>query len=631
VASHIPDVRRVKTVLAAVATAALLAAHGSAQRWEGQPRDIELDQTARQPFDTCGTSRVRAQRLGFTALAALSDGRPVSFEQEPAVLTPDYTGNVTFRNFLVAGDVATVRFKLADSDSDRIETWTRTGTREIHGRFVSVFSPTWSSSTLAGVMRRQAWGWDYPSIEWGEFLPEGARPGSGFPIRLRMASSRLPQVQVRRIAADVQYSSHVVNLVVPGFASGRLGTDENAVDFPAITRRFYEHFEDSYDTITLTPQDVHVSGMSAFHVNVKNEVRGIGENIFNDSGRFGSGGRLQSVEMFYGTNLATNRISAHELAHQWGSYIDWTRLKGLPRAGHQPETHDPLWAEGETLLGSVLEGTRRVSRSGSGWVVERTPDPIRFHPLTRYAMGLISKEQVPEITLFNDQGQFGSQRSPEPGSGVNGATQSATVFNIIGMLGNREGPTPGQWHRAVVVVSREGLLSQKEMDYWTFFAQRTEDPNGTGVLSYDGFGSFDMATDRRIDLRHAVRPRTAGPIDQPLPVDFPDFAETDWRDVRFETAVASRYRTGERVRVSGRVTATDRNDYVQILLRFRKYGGSPDEAIQVRGPVSSAGSFILEHQFEPSQRGRYTMEVFLFWEGAPAQYPRASATVVTVE
>jgi hypothetical protein len=175
------------------------------------------------------------------------------------------------------------------------------------------------------------------------------------------------------------------------------------------------------------------------------------------------------------------------------------------------------------------------------------------------------------------------------------------------------------------------LLTQKEMDYWTFFAQRTEDPNGSGVLSYDGFGSFDVATDRRIDLRHAIRPRTAGRIEQPLPVDFPDFGETDWRDVRFDAPVASRYEAGQRVRFSGRVTATDRNDYAEILVRFRKYGGTGDGAIQLRGPISSAGSFILEHQFEERHRGRYAMEVFLFRGGGPTQYPRTSSTVVTVD
>ena len=70
---------------------------------------------------------------------------------------------------------------------------------------------------------------------------------------------------------------------------------------------------------------------------------------------------------------------------------------------------------------------------------------------------------------------------------------------------------------------------------------------------------------------------------------------------------------------------------MQILVRLRKYGGTADETIQLRGPISPAGSFILEHQFEERHRGRYTMDVFLFWADAPAQHPRASATLVTVE
>src|SRR6185295_17353672 len=98
--------------------------------------------------------------------------------------------------------------------------------------------------------------------------------------------------------------------------------------------------------------------------------------------------------------------SSHEIAHQWGDYINWTRLTGITRSGVQPNAHDPLWAEGETLIGGMLQPMRRVVRVEDGWQVQVTPAPALYHPFTMYAMGLVAKDDVPEITLFDDQGQF---------------------------------------------------------------------------------------------------------------------------------------------------------------------------------------------------------------------------------
>ncbi len=92
------------------------------------------------------------------------------------------------------------------------------------------------------------------------------------------------------------------------------------------------------------------------------------------------------------------------------------------------------------------------------------------------------------------------------------------------MLGARSGPAPSEWQRAIVVVSNGRLLTQREMDYWTFYAQREADPSRSGVASYDGYVSFDVATGGGIDLEHEIRPLAAGRIVQPLSVDYPNFA-----------------------------------------------------------------------------------------------------------
>jgi hypothetical protein len=248
-------------------------------------------------------------------------------------------------------------------------------------------------------------------------------------------------------------------------------------------------------------------------------------------------------------------------------------------------------------------------------------------------MGLLPRERVPEVTFFDDQNQFNSEKvnTPDPGRSVTGSTRSATIFNVIGMLGERSGPTSTDWNRATIVVSRDRLLSQREMDYWTFFTQRLEDPNRSGVISFDGFGSFDVATNRRIDLKTDVRPLTGQRIVDSLPVDFPECGRSDWRDVLFDAAVPSRYSVGQRARWSGRVTATDRNDFSAIIIRLWRDGGTTDDAVTVQAQVSSAGTFIAETQLESRHSGRYRMEVFLFWPNSGSQFPRAMLSPVTIE
>jgi hypothetical protein len=624
-------------VAAALAAVLLAGVRGQAQQ-PPAPEDFRPRHAgpAEERVDrACATGRVRADRRallsGITPLDRLPDGGPISFEQDPPILTPDHRGAVRLRNLLVAGDVASLRFKLGDPDSDEIETWTRTTTRTINGRIVSVFDREWDDAALARVLRCRTWGFDYPTVYWGEILPAGTEEGDGVFVRLRIGSTRIPESPVRQLAADVQYASHVVNIVAPAFGDGRLGRDEHNLPWATVTRKFYEHFDDGYDTLAITMQDVQLSATSgAFHINVRNEVEGIGEDVFNRSALYGSS-RLRSIEFFYGSNATSNETTAHELAHQWGSYFDWARIaRDVTPGGHQPASHDPLFAEGETIIGAVLDGTRRVRRSDSGWAIEETPGEVRFHPLTRYAMGILPREAVPAITLFNTQEQFGTNRVPDAGTAVNGPTQDLTISHIAAVMGERSGPVDTEWHRAMVVVSRE-LLTQREMNYWNFFSQRTEDPNHSGVYSLDGFGSFDDATGRQIDLRHEILPRNGERIDQRHEVDFPTFGHDDFRDVRFDQPVPTLYRIGRTYRWSGQLLSPNRADYVQILLRFWKYRGSSDNAVLIRGPISPSGSFQLEHQFQESHKGRRTMEVFLFWPGSGPQTARMIAGPITID
>ena len=580
----------------------------------------------------CGTPELRAITRGVRPQVAAPDGRPLWFSQEPSILTPNYAGTVSLRNFVVSGDVPTLRFRSsAPVNEGDIETWTRTETQVIGRRLVSVFKPTWGSDALDRLLRTVPWGWDKPSVSWGEVLPGEAQPGQGLPIALRMGPRIIPGSPVVRLTEDVQFSSNVVNLRMPGYGASRLGDDQDNFDAETVSRMFYEHFEDSYDVLAIVPHDDHLAAYAAFHRTVKNQVRGIGEPLIDESARFGSAGRLKAFEVYLNASVTDNGTSSHETAHQWGSYVDWASLTGLVRGGSQLEGHDPLWAPGETLLAGPLEPTRRVALVDSAWQLERTPTLARFHPFTRYAMGILSREDVPEITLFDAQGQFAGDRRPATGTPVGGGSRSATVFNVIGMLGERAGPVPTDWQRATIVVTRDRLLTQAEMDYWTFFARRIEDPKQTGVASWDGIPSFDLSSDRAIDLMTSIRPKAAPSLASSLDVDFPELDGASWRGVAFDAPIKTRYAAGERVRISGHVTALDRNDFSEILLIFSPDDGLPGEALQVRADISSAGTFIVDFQFEPQHGGTHALAAYLFWPGAPGQLPRSSITPIVVE
>ncbi|MDE0831046.1 MAG: hypothetical protein OSB03_17780, partial [Vicinamibacterales bacterium] len=60
------------------------------------------------------------------------------------------------------------------------------------------------------------------------------------------------------------------------------------------------------------------------------------------------------------------------------------------------------------------------------------------------------------------------------------------------------------WHQAGIVVS-DAPVSQVEMDYYNFYAQRAEAQ--TGTRAYDGFGSFYEATGGRANLHTAIATR----------------------------------------------------------------------------------------------------------------------------
>jgi hypothetical protein len=576
----------------------------------------------------CGTSFERAPDRGNRTLSAsgIADGEALSFDQDPPLVFANQSGPISFHSFEVVGDYPTVQFRRSTGDGDALETWRRVTSRSVDGRVISIFEPSWTGAQLASALSASTFGVDGPELYWGSLVTP--RTGALRYVYVRMGLGAIPSSDVVRLTDRVQYASNLVNIVVPGFGDGRVSGGSQSFELGAVTRAFYEQFADRYDVVSIVPQSEPIADWAAFHRNVQNRVSGLNLDLFDDSASYGSNMVLQGVEVYAAGTATHFRETNHEMAHQWGSNFDWTKIAGIARAGHEPASHAPLWTGGETLLGAVLYGDRRVRAVDGGYQIEETPAPARFHPVELYAMGKLDARDVPDFGVFVNQSQIATL-TPDAGTPLAGDVRRVSIADIVREHGQRQGPSPAStWRRATVLVSRNRLASQAEMDYWNFFAQRLANPSQRTVMTVDGYVPFKAATNNLVSLSTAIAPLRAPSLPQTLDTAMPAFGVADFRDVEFSAPMATHVDAGSEVMLSGRVTATNAADVTMIELMFWKDGVAP---ITFDAPVHKSGDFSMPIRFAAGTRDRYNVGVYLFWPDAPPQRPRTTLNAVTVE
>ena len=588
------------------------------------------------------------QRLpGFASASAMPQmaelplPAPLWYDQNPRLIRADHAGGLSLDNFLVAGDVATLTFERLSSAAEDFlvrETWQRSTTTAIDGHLISVFNPSWDSAALWEAIGWQQRGFDRPYVQFGTLLiqrPSDAADGGEaverFLIWLRVTPLNVPQALVIQIDADTQYASHVVNLVMPEFGDRRLSAGDYGTGLDEAAKRFYAHFRDEYASIAFVPRQQHVVPYDAFHHNVRNPIAGLGAlPVFDNTEAYGSAGVLRSVELYPNVSFTSNASSTHAISHQWVDYWDWSSLAGgIDRAGRDPASHTPLLYPGEVYAGAVLDVKRRVAEVGgaSAYAVERTPGPALLHPTTRYRMGLIGPEAVPELLVFENQGQFdGTEFAPSVGTAVDGAARRVHINDIIAEHGPRQGPVDDAWSRVTVVVSREGLLSAEEMSYWNFFAARHAATGGT--TTWDGAPSFFEATGGAAPLRTDVTPLLeAKLVDATETGDMP-IDPGEFRDVELDAPVPARIAVGESVTIAGTVTTTERDDFNFACVIWLPYGRTDNiyECASIEG-----NHFSIRYRFTAGDAGRYSLLLYLYFpDGPPSPTHRSAISGIRV-
>lgn len=241
-----------------------------------------------EPAFVCGTPELVARQTwsGVTRLPVIRMaeeeeespyGQPLWFDPQPRLIRADSTAGLAFRDVLIVGDIEAVEFERWSSAAGEAvtETWTRTGTRTFAGNPVSAFNPTWDEMALWDSIGRRRRGFDSPFVYFGtlripkmveadEETDDDETEEDGFEevdIRLPVAPLNLPESRVETIGDSIQYASHVVNMVVPGFGNERANGDDYAFELQEVTKAFYEVFSsDAADVVEVCVHQVHTGG-----------------------------------------------------------------------------------------------------------------------------------------------------------------------------------------------------------------------------------------------------------------------------------------------------------------------------------------------------------------------------------
>ena len=272
----------------------------------------------------------------------------------------------------------------------------------------------------------------------------------------------------------------------------------NEIDTFAVAKKFYQTHPDNYDQILLWTDQPLIRDAFAYEVTVANEIRGIGQDIYDLSRQLGSAGRLRSLVVmdwlgkypndpaakFLGENN-TLSVLGQESGHRWLAYMSFRDRTGA-RSDALLGRDLAHWSFFMNSDASVMEGNAIEDQGGGQF---RTTGAVsRYSRLDQYAMGLVPPSSVP--TFFYVENPTGSGKAPEsaPQIGVSftGTRRDVLIEDVIAVMGMR---TPGsadspRTHRqAFIYIVSNGRtadpaqiskLDRIRQDWTSFFLSATE-------------------------------------------------------------------------------------------------------------------------------------------------------------
>jgi len=286
----------------------------------------------------------------------------------------------------------------------------------------------------------------------------GIAPGDGGPFKLLDYQAELP-------------------VTVSGAVAEQFAT-RSGIDDLAIANMFFTGFADDYDHLVVWldfPQTLLGGGAFAYEFGIKNEVKGIGQQIFDASRDAGSHGRLRSFvqmgslskyrsnpdETFLGTN-STMDVLGQETGHRWLAFLrvhDANNPALLGRSlSHWNFNFD---SDGDGPRGgSDMEGTNiRDNGDGSFTTVAATDG---FSPLDLYVMGLLPASDVPDM-FYVGGSNVDPSAAPAIGTIMRGSRENLSINDIIRAEGPRlpsSATAQKTFRMAFILVTKAGEAPQ---------------------------------------------------------------------------------------------------------------------------------------------------------------------------
>jgi hypothetical protein len=209
-----------------------------------------------------------------------------------------------------------------------------------------------------------------------------------------------------------------------------------------ITKEFYKENPDDFHFLTIF--STYDTGGIQYHIPAKNNINGIGGDIYDATTYYGSEGILLGINWMkdidmYQTDgfyliLGVNGI-LHETSHQWGAFIDFIDENGQRSDSLRNPYNIVHWDKKLETGYDLLNGFSWIDNRDGTFTAKATDGKRGYSNLDLYLMGLISKDEVDSIKLIvsdTDTAEI------NPGTTISGTIKIISIQQIIDAEGERE-------------------------------------------------------------------------------------------------------------------------------------------------------------------------------------------------
>ena len=319
--------------------------------------------------------------------------------------------------------------------------------------FFSSLDPTRGGSVSALVQS------DRVTVQWSRVPGGGQRNRNTFEVTLRPTGIVDlvfgPEMQTREglvglsPGATRELAAADLSLSRPSGTAGAIAerfSESEKADLVSVASRFLAGHPDVSDQLVIyTSRPLNpLPGSLAFEVNVRNEVEGIGLELFDHSAEWSSGGALHSVAYMDSIDAYLDvdgfEILAHEVGHRWLARLQF-RQGTNPPSGALLGRAALHWSFFFDTDASVMEGNLIADRGNGRF--ETVDITQGYSPLDQYVMGLRLPREVPPFFYVEQPDNFRPNRgfkassSPEAGIAFTGVRRDVTIEDVVAALGPR--------------------------------------------------------------------------------------------------------------------------------------------------------------------------------------------------